>query len=566
VRGKSNSSRDRGAGSQTKAGRRLGSVLALFLAAAGCAGLINEDFKGYATGCPDAQGAKIERCTSEETGSPGAASGGGAAGNHDARGNDGGSPSNGAIALGGAGSGGEGSDGPGSEAGRSGDTGTGASGPVRDLPHAFLGPLWENQIIGICWLEQRQESELATRVEQLVRDSWGRVSGLRVVSSTSCPVQPAGWITISFNESAVGTIDGIGADPVARHIEVGLDIPNFDAAIVHLFGHALGFDHPRQLGDADVSNSICDRAEPGAEPSSFWERSIMSRDGYCGSSSSDLRGWDVAAIQRAYGRKGRGALVSVGNLCLDIPNDLPAVHTVLQIYSCNYSRNQIWQVTSESQLLVGYVPGLAVDVAYGSWTPFIQLYARSQPVDSNQLFTFQGELRGLGDACLARRLPETEGEALSLEPCSGSDRQRFELAPWGALRNADACLAIDATSPGSAASPSFIPCGDEPPQSFTLTRNAQISAAGVCLEVADARSPNERRVMARSCLAKSAPELPGQQFYFRGKVLSEGKCLHLAPRVPVLHASLEMADCSDQDPSQLWDYHFNDQQQPAPAH
>lgn len=289
----------------------------------------------------------------------------------------------------------------------------------------------------------------------------------------------------------------------------------------------------------------------------------MDRHGYCAGSSA-LRGWDVSAVQRAYGRKGHGALVSVGNLCLDIPDDLPGANRLLQVFVCNSFRNQIWQATPESQLVVAYIADWAVDVAYGASTPFIQLYARSQPAAPNQRFTFAGELRGLGDACLTRRAPESEGEALSLEPCTGSDRQRFELAPWGALRNAEACLAVDSTSQGSGTS-RFVPCDVEPERSFSLTRNAQIAAGASCLEVGDTRGADERRVVPKSCSAKSDAELPAQQFYFRGKVLSEGRCLHLAALVPVLHASLEMADCSDQDQSQVWDYHFNDEP-PTPAH
>jgi hypothetical protein len=392
-------------------------------------------------------------------------------------------------------------------------------------------------------------------VELLVRNTWGRKSGVRfVVWGASCPADVSGWLSVSLDDSSEGDIDGIGVATANRRISLGIHMAQFDAAVLHLFGHALGIGHGDSGAGKDVAAGGCEGVDVALDATGYWERSIMNPRGYCG--LAELGARDVVMLQAAYGRKGSGAMVGLDNRCIDIPDGIAKQWQVLQLFECNFARHQSWYRDADSHLVVPFAPALALDIAFGAPTRYLQLYARSQPATTNQQFSLVGgQLRAIGDSCV-----EGSGDgsgAVQAGPCV---HQTLEIGSDGRIKLDDGCLTgppLDGPSEG--AKPSIAACDQGPRQAFALSRTGQLRQGESCLEVVDAGNPlASRSLRFASCLDETAPMALSQQFYYSGRVLSGGQCLHIAGGMGVDGTVLEMVGCAPNDASQRWDYYFTD--------
>lgn len=547
---------------------------------AGCGQLIDADFEQRAEGCRDLETGRWRETCSANGDLPvgGVASHGG--GDAGARATDEASGNQAGRSDGGAGSSEHGSGGhvagpPGAGATLGGDesgagapaaAGAGGAGgeggakpdenPPGALEVAFEGPAWPTKLVKVCWSDQLERPEIATRVEWLVRDTWGRSAGLRLAGWSYCP-ENAGWLSVELNAGSEGDIDGVGVATGLRHISLGINMPNFDAAVVHLFGHALGFTHGKLGSAKDVAAGACEASDVAGEPSDYWERSVMSPHGHCG--VAELGAPDVELLQRAYGRKGSGALVSLGNRCMDIKSDEPILRDNLQIFECNYARNQSWYRDTDARLFVAHAPGLAADVAVGAATRFLQLFPLNKPATPNQQFSLgDGQLRALGDSCLG--MPGDGDASVQAGPCARFGSQSWQMGADGRIKVDGACLTGPAPDAAAGdASPFIAACDQSARQVFGFSRLGQLRQGQSCLEVVDANDPAASRALRfASCRAESDPNRLSQQFYYRGRVLADAQCLHVTGEKAVDHALLETVACSGSDPSQRWDYYFTD--------
>jgi hypothetical protein len=546
------------------------SVLALVLVAS-CGTLIGEDFGDRSQGCRDPGSGELRRNCAPENDL--AAVGGSGAGNAstsssvkpiDDRWNSGGragersdAPEDPISSAGTAGAqpspgiaersgGGEG--GAGEQGGQ--DGGKNSPSPTGQVRPAFEGPSWPNKLMRVCWRDQMERPDIASHVESVVRNTWGRVAGLRILGWGACPMDAAGWVSVALDGSSDGDIDGIGAENDARLIWLGMNMANFDAAVVHLFGHAVGFGHGGLGPNEDVTTGGCEPSDVGLEPAAYWQRSVMSLHGHCG--AGEPAPWDVEALQTAYGRKGMGAIVGFGNRCLDIPGELAQQWQPLQIYECNFWWNQSWSWTKDGQLFVPYAPALVIDVAEGAATHFLQLFALNQPSSGNQQFTFaNGQLRALGDSCLG--VTSAGSQLVQAGPCELFGDQAWLVGSDGRIQVGDRCL----TAPSVAdASFTATACEQTENQIFTFSRIGQVRQGSGCLEVIDEGDPEvNRSVRLTTCRAETDPLVLHQELYFRGRVLSGGQCMHVTGQTSIDNGGLEMVECSPDDASQWWDYY-----------
>jgi hypothetical protein len=324
--------------------------------------------------------------------------------------------------------------------------------------------------------------------------------------------------------------------------------------VLHLFGHALGFSHEGLLaGEKDVAVGACGPSDTARSASGYWERSIMSRNGYCG--IANLTPYDVALLRSVYGRKGSGALVSSSGRCLDIPNEAAQQWQTLQIYECTFWRNQSWYRDDDGHFFVAYAPGLAIDVALGAPTRYLQLYSRSQPITFNQKFELaDGQLRAVGDSCLNG---SADG-AVVAGPCDLLGQRGWQIGSDGTIEFDGGCLTAGMLADGDA-SASISACTRAPSQAFVFSRTGQLRHGQLCLEVVPSGDVDaSRATRLATCLDETDPSLPNQQFYFRGSVQNGGQCLHVTGQTAVENAGLEMVDCAQNDQSQWWDYYFTD--------
>jgi hypothetical protein len=440
----------------------------------------------------------------------------------------------------------EGGGGTGASSGEASGNGTAGTGEPTDSP-SFVGPSWRDGLVPVCWLGDL-EPDVQLHVQDLVRANWGRSSRLLLYNWTPCGSDTAGWLKIRQEDSEAGSIDGNGAAPGGRSMVLGIRLD--DASILHLFGHALGFDHPGVHVLGSMHSPSCDAASTDYPMESPWSRSIMKMAAKC--SRVNLGPWDIREVRRAYGRKARGSLVHDSGLCVDIPDDAPDRWVDLQLYECTGARNQRWKWAKEGQFFPPHAEFLAVDVAAPG---YVQLYSLNQPVSSNQAWSLSdGELRGFGDGCLSAVEDGNDRRVALAAECTPSTSQGWEMTRGGLLRHGEQCLSDVAGSNEL----SLTSCDDGGVLRFEARPNGQLASGERCL-AADTSDLAIADVPMRllPCLNSDAPTLPAQQFYFHGRVNNAGSCLRPYLSYAENNATLEVYGCSP-GTSQWWAYYLDE--------
>ncbi len=341
-------------------------------------------------------------------------------------------------------------------------------------PNCGSNPSHAPPMIDTCW-EWLLQPDLPTErmwVEDMIRRSWNRFARVNFVGFGWCAWNQPG-VHVGWN-SGVCYGDNQPAGKTGHNgVNVGLRVPDCNAGCSsvastacpgtpreccvkkvaqHEFGHALGFHHEEDR--VGYTGPDCN-GQPGSQPgTAYGAYDSFSTMCECiepmGYAPWALPG-DIAAIQRAYGRRIRGSLVSVNGRCAASAGS--AVGQDGFMWDCDeFENDQEWDYTVSSQKLSVYGnPNLCLGVLAGSPTQPVELIACA---DNGQAITWQLRdtyIRGFGK-CMDLVNGNTSGGAVQSWDCGalGGANQKWRLTALGELRfgQSGSCMTVPSSGSG----------------------------------------------------------------------------------------------------------------------
>jgi hypothetical protein len=383
-------------------------------------------------------------------------------------------------------------------------------------------------------------------------------------TDSRCPALPASQAVAVANNSD-GPVVSVRSNP--NHPP---------SVIVHEFGHGLGLYHAEERPDSpDISTGPCAKQSwPNSDPvlyGAYDRDSIMS---YCSPPTAApwLSNNDIGGIQRAYGRRITGSLVTPRGNCAAARHAVGAGDRAFT-WDCDEANNdQEWHdttTTSNGDAWSLYITGVsdatrhclaATSAASGA---AVQLAGCATTNDwrLEQMF-----LRGFGGRCLDLPAGNTAvGTPLQVWTCGalGGAYQRWSRTRAGQIRygTTDRCARIGANNRFELGL-----CNTaDAAQLFTFGAS-QIKPANnssMCLDVfgpSDAQFTSGQGLLTDGAYVQlyacSAPTL-NQKWTFSGGLRYDGNSsLCLARGSDANGSALSLASCSGTDETQTWDYYF----------
>jgi hypothetical protein len=237
---------------------------------------------------------------------------------------------------------------------------------------ALIPVCWENASSNTIYAPTFTVPESTSRewVRNAVEGQWSRYGRLSFTTWDACtPGKPGVHIQIvqSGGSSAPGgsTLNGVTSgvklnlyyadrsDCQASQASLQRCV---QAVALHEFGHVLGFYHEEERPDyASNATGACARQSwPNANPQYYGAFDVDSVMSYCGQPANDISTWktelspgDIAAIQKAYGRRVAGQMVSVRSADMLSDNNAPDARAFL--WDGDEANGQRWSYDFASQ-------------------------------------------------------------------------------------------------------------------------------------------------------------------------------------------------------------------------
>jgi len=431
-------------------------------------------------------------------------------------------------------------------------------------------------VIPTCWENPGAvPAALRATIQDAAESSWQRHARVSFTEWDQCGAGDPGihiLITFAGPSSAPHGVNLNGVtDGVKLNLDCSLPCIGGRSVAIHELGHVLGYYHEEERPDyaeppgTQPGTACAKQTYPNSSPQYYGAFDLDSVMSYCGALNTELSPGDVAAVQRSYGRRLPGSLVSPGGHCATgWPSGFEGAVTFLR--GCDETGDQTWafELAAGRFSLQGPAGPRCLQPA-GSAAVLVTCDPAADVAQRWRLASLA--LRGWGGLCLdlqgGRR---AAGTPVQMWTCAagGSATQRWTITPAGEIRFAGAkrrCLTVPASGTAYLSG-----CTRPALQRFQLAAGGQIRLAAdpsLCLDVqawtdgqylAGLGLPQSgQRVQAFACLSQQL----NQRWHASGAIRhkASGRCLARAAGGESAGTGLELAAC-DAGGAQTWDYHW----------
>jgi Ricin-type beta-trefoil lectin domain len=393
-------------------------------------------------------------------------------------------------------------------------------------------------------------------------------TGIRIVicslpTDSRCPALPASQ-SVVVAQNSDGPVSSVRTNP-----------NHSPSLMVHEIGHSLGLYHAEERPDApDISTGPCAKQSfPNSNPvfyGAYDKDSIMS---YCSPPSGPpwLSTNDVAGIQRAYGRRKTGSLVTPRGNCAAAHHAI-GIGDGAFVWDCDEAnRDQVWTdnpLTANGDAFSLYMDGVSDSTRFclaatsASAGAAVKL---ATCTTSNDWRLEDMLVRGFGGRCLDLQGGSTAiGTPIQVWTCGafGGSNQKWTRTRAGQIRYAttNRCARI-----GAAGRLELGACdGNDAAQlfNFSASRIQPKNDAAMCLDVI---GPSDAQFTAGQGLLVDGAQVQlfacsglalNQRWTFSGGLrydASPGLCLSRGSDAN--GSGLSLSSCSGTDETQTWDYY-----------
>jgi len=440
----------------------------------------------------------------------------------------------------------------------------------QELYSAPTSKLWPMRDIPVCWeggtFDRADYAQYRQDVRMWINDTYGRVTDLKFNPWNRCPANTNGMIVVRMDDLCGAQTSLNAYDPnLPTTVYVSPCYwAGFKLAVIHEFAHALGFDH--EVDRPETDNCLADDVTVPGTNYTVYDHDSITNGTYCHFRAS-LSPWDVVALQRLYGRKPIGSIVSWNNKCLDIDNPAvptpPSGATRVQVWDCKRNNNQYWTWLGDHVYDPFYHWGV-LDIQNANSANGTPAWNWEYNDNAAQKWTFSDvQIVGMGDLCLdvTDGIVAT-GKTIKLSTCDRSvSTQKWNVVPVGTAEQmvqfkvlgTNHCLTVA----GRQSQGTLRPCAaDDSNQRFLLSGGGQVVGPNWCLDVQWGNPVVGAAVWGWQCQSLSQQVADAQRWYLRGPMHALGKCLDVDKNNNVVSGSkVQIWSCNGQ-PQQSWEYHF----------
>lgn len=445
-------------------------------------------------------------------------------------------------------------------------------------------------MIPVCW--ENPASASAQRrgwAQSAVEASWQRHARVNFVEWDSCKKGDRGLHILITNTSMMpggktlnGKTNGGKLDLSYSGGPTGCQrgsaaLQHCIAAVAaHEVGHVLGFYHEEERPDyveppGTPPKAPCAKQSfKNSKPQYYGAFDIDSVMSYCGQPAGNPSTWkeglspgDVASVQRAYGRRIPGSLVSPGGNCLAAHESAKTLEEAF-LWDCDEARNdQEWRLNSFTDGTLRLGPDRCLQAKSTQRQVRLGYCATKEPGQRWRLEEIR--LSGFGGQCLDLRAGRTiRRTPIQMWACGALDgaNQRWRITAQREIEFASSGMCLTLPESGTA---NLNDCAQPDLQRFSFAAAGQIrllSQPGKCLDVqgwTDAQylagnglPTNGQRLQRFTCLEAQL----NQRWNLTGPVHhSTELCLERAGGSETNGTGVEIAPCTT-SAAQRWDYYW----------
>jgi hypothetical protein len=462
-------------------------------------------------------------------------------------------------------------------------------------PSTYWNTRSSNGVFNVCWdpatvSDPTFDFERGV-VEDAVKRNWARFARLNAIGENgdrwetcSSPAAPGLHVRMSKDQCG-GSNSGLGTEMDGVASPDGLRIPDCDEVelpnnpacpttggptqeqclrrvTLHEFGHGIGFFHEEERsGETHPDcNGNSNSGFVGQKYGAYNNRSVMSEcdqpfrfEGFIGPP-------DIAAVQRAYGRRIPGSLLSPTANCLEHSG-----HPY--VWQCDETGDlQEWDYTLTTGTLRSV--GSNVCLRTASCSNGAAVVSGDCSASNNSWRFSQVAIRGFG-LCMDLAAGNTAGGLVQGWECLGNGNQRWSINTNGEIRFAGTskCVTVPSSGEGQLTVTNCVGINGSDHQKFTFDQgNAQIRSRAFPTKCIDLMNESDTSYLQGNGLPNNGSPIhlhtcrstqTNQKWNFSGQIVAAGISCQpgcLTRNSTANGSTLTVTTCNGSD-AQVWDYY-----------